>query len=445
MRQSRRYIGERLTIAAALLVFVARAVLAQGPLDPTEAPGPTMKSLTEVEPRINVATLPDSADAMHVISEPGSYYLAGNIQAETNRHGIRIDCDNVTLDLAGFTLSGAGAASGTAGNGVETGSRDEIVVCNGIIRAFFGEGINGNNGNSLVAERLIVEGCGSVGIHGYEDVAVRDCTARQNGSDGILANGTLLAVNCVAAGNGGTGISASGHGTVLRGCVARDNDGWGISAGHGSVVTDCAARENHNGGISVKGGSSLTACAASGNEGDYGIYAYVNSSLRGCTAYGNTGSGSFCAGIYAADCSTVIGCTARYNSWSGTDGTASQGIGIYAGYSGTVKDCTVAYNEGDGIRIDSQAVVCGNTCNFNGYGSGDGAGIHAITDDNRIEANAVIENDRGIDVDAAGNFIVRNSASGNGVNYDFVGTQTAGPIVSAGAITNTNPWANFEF
>jgi parallel beta-helix repeat protein len=100
--------------------------------------------------------------------------------------------------------------------------------------------------------------------------------------------------------------------------------------------------------------------------------------------------------------------------------------------------------------------VRGNTCYYNGYLS-DGAGIHATGRDNRIEANNCTTNDRGIDVDDLGNFISRNTCSGNRMtNWDVV----AGNVIlvvnatTAGAINgnsggtapgSTDPNANFTY
>ncbi len=63
------------------------------------------------------------------------------------------------------------------------------------------------------------------------------------------------------------------------------------------------------------------------------------------------------------------------------------------------------------------------------------------------------DNDRGIEVFASGNFIVRNTAAGNsGGNYFFSANNAYGPIVNVsgvGDISSTpnanHPWANFEF
>jgi len=141
----------------------------------------------------------------------------------------------------------------------------------------------------------------------------------------------------------------------------------------------------------------------------------------------------------------VVQCAAYGNDNTNLPSLATQGIGIYAEVGSTIRDCATGLNAGDGIRVSADTFVAGNTCRANGNG-GDGAGIHATSGDNRIDGNTVTDNDRGIEVDIAGNLIVRNSASGNSTNYVITGTQTIGPIITAtGTITNTNPWANFSF
>ncbi len=70
----------------------------------------------------------------YLITEPGSYYLTGNIlSAQTNAIGIYIDSDNVTLDLKGFTLAGTGADVGSADGIYIPGTKYNITIKNGLI------------------------------------------------------------------------------------------------------------------------------------------------------------------------------------------------------------------------------------------------------------------------------------------------------------------------
>src|SRR5262245_59148158 len=98
--------------AAALIALAASAALVAGPLAPPAGPvGPTFKPLAEVQPATPVQSLPGSAQAMHVITQPGSYYLTGPITATAGLNGIDIFADDVTLDLCGFEINGASAGA----------------------------------------------------------------------------------------------------------------------------------------------------------------------------------------------------------------------------------------------------------------------------------------------------------------------------------------------
>ena len=63
------------------IMLIAFHVQAQGSLTPPGAPATTMKTLEQVEPRIDVLTLSGDATYHHVITQPGSYYLSGNLGA----------------------------------------------------------------------------------------------------------------------------------------------------------------------------------------------------------------------------------------------------------------------------------------------------------------------------------------------------------------------------
>jgi len=95
------------TVVAAALPLSA---FSQGSLNPPGAPAPTMKTLDQVEPRIDLQKRPASAvtttnaDYHFIITQPGSYYLSANL-AVTKTNGIQINAEGVTLDLNGFQIS----------------------------------------------------------------------------------------------------------------------------------------------------------------------------------------------------------------------------------------------------------------------------------------------------------------------------------------------------
>ena len=83
--------------------MLAAPALAQGPLTPPGAPAPTMKTMEQVEPRTAITNVP------FAISQSGSYYLATNLTSAGS--GVVISASGVTLDLMGFSITGAGGAA----------------------------------------------------------------------------------------------------------------------------------------------------------------------------------------------------------------------------------------------------------------------------------------------------------------------------------------------
>ena len=390
-------------IAAVVLLSTLNPSLsscfAQGSLTPPGAPAPTFKTLDQVEPRIAItaSNTPGDADSLFKITQPGSYYLTGNITGVANKHGIEIAASGVTLDLNGFDLLGA------------PGSLDGVSVTTAAIQS---------------------------------NIAVVNGSVRVWGDKGIDLS-TFGAINCrvervLAAFNAGDGISTGTDSTVLD-CSAYQNSGNGISGGNGGTVSNCSAAFNGAAGIRTGEGCAVSKCSASHNTNN-GIVPGIGCTVSNCSASQNGG-----IGIDAGFGCTVTNCSAYLN--------AADGISTTAG--STVADCTARFNTLDGIVCFSDCVIRGNTCSLNGSG-GDGAGIHATSSNNRIEGNNCTGADRGIDVDAAGNFISRNICSGNTNNWDVV----AGNVILvvnatiAAAVTgnsggaapgSTDPNANFTY
>ena len=231
-----------------------------------------------------------------------------------------------------------------------------------------------------------------------------------------------------------------------------------VLAAHSLIAPPKKTEGTH--GIFAGEGSTLNGCTAYGNNVEFGIRADDRSTLTNCTAGVNTSAATDSRGISAGAQCTISHCTASGNLNSNGTPSGSTGGGILAAAGSAVKDCTVAGNKGDGIQISADCLVAGNTCDSNGAGVGDGAGIHSTATDNRIEGNNVTDNTRGIDVDATGSLIIKNSASGNSLNYviaadnnygtilDLTGLATAAVSGSSGTgtlTTTTNPWANFSY
>jgi parallel beta-helix repeat protein len=412
--------------------FLSFSVFSQGSLTPPGAPAPTFKTLQQIEPRIeiNATNTPGDANSVFRITARGSYYLSGNIAGQSGKNGIVVGASGfITIDLNGFTVSGVpGSVDGIHADTIFV---NNVIVRNGYVTNFDASGIKLTGVNHLV-EHVIAIGNGQDGIAVGEAGVIRACIARANTSRGIVASLGAIITECAVSQNGGDGIFAS-SGSALTNCTAFDNFGTY--------------------GILAIGGSTLINCTAFTNEVQYGISVGDRCTLTNCTASLNTGTGTDSWGISAGAQCAIAHCSASGNL--NTNGTASSdtGGGIRAEAGSTVKDCTVSGNRGDGIQVSSDCSVVGNTCDSNGFiasGTADGAGIHATGADNRIEGNNVTDNDRGIDVDSGGSFIVKNSASGStggsANNYTVVAGNADAAIETPGtAFTSTNPWANFSY
>jgi parallel beta-helix repeat protein len=422
----RNNIPSRTVARAAGLVGVCillgtAGLLFAGPLDPPTGPiTPTYKTLTEVEPRtaINATNTPGDADSLFRITQPGSYYFTGNITGVAEKHGIEIAADGVSLDLGGFALLGVARtldAITTAGV-----PRVRIEVRNGSIGAFAAGGVD-------------LQGAGAV----VSDLRVRVCTGA-----GIHVGEAAIVTRCTSSGNQGSGIECGVSG-VIEACTLRSNTLIGIDAGIGTTVLGCAASANGGSGIRTNSGCSITNCTSYLNGGQ-GISADFNSTVTNCSVNSNASTG-----ISSTRGCLIAGCSSADND----------GIGIRADAGGTVIDCTSTSNTNDGIQCVSSCVIRGNTCSFNGGSGGDGAGIHATFEYNRIEGNNCRNADRGIQVDSTNSIIINNTCSANTTNWVIAANNVYGPIINRSSIATaavngssapdttatTHPHANFTY
>jgi parallel beta helix pectate lyase-like protein len=280
-------------------------------------------------------------------------------------------------------------------------------------------GVLGKNGIEITADGVTLDLSGFTiagpGLAAGADVGIA------TGSKGLaLHDGTIRGW---AGGGVIAGAAKAGRFSDLQ---LLDNGLAGLSAGVGATVVHCVANGNAA-GIYTDNAGVIVDCSLSDNLNE-GIHTGFGSLVKNCTVSGTTAG----AGIFTVS-SSVIDCSALQNE-----------TGIFVNGSSLVSGCTVVGNTGDGIRANDRCRIVGNLCHNNATEAGT-AGIRCTSVGNTVDGNQLTSNTVGLKTGASPNVIIRNIASGNVTNYSLAGgTNTVGPMLSAGAIASTNPWANFD-
>jgi len=253
-----------------------------GPLSPPGGPiTSTNKTLQEVEPRIAVGptTTPGTATTVFRITQPGSYYLTGNVFGPAGKSGVEIVANDVTLDLNGFEVLGAaGSLTGVLS------TKTNVRVRNGVVTGWGRDGVQVSGSGSRVAD-IVARSNGQDGVQIGSFSQIVRCTAQGNGSAGIRASSQATVDACVASNNGSRGISAGGEVVVTK-CVAVSNGSDGILTGSNAVIARCVSRFNKGKGIDVNGRGHVEACIAELND-DHGIEVTFDSIVLNNTCHNN--------------------------------------------------------------------------------------------------------------------------------------------------------------
>ncbi|MBL8760237.1 MAG: right-handed parallel beta-helix repeat-containing protein [Phycisphaerae bacterium] len=286
--------------SCALMLAATAGLLVAGPLNPPGGPiGATMKTLAEVEPRIalSAANTPGDADSIYKITQPGSYYLTGNLTGVAGKHGIEITASNVSLDLGGMHLDGStpGTFHGiyTIGSGLSN-----VAVFNGTVSGWGGAGVH-HSINGTIGGRVERIHSNSNGLQGFvvgNSSSVSDCSAYDNAGDGFVIYSGCVVRDCESRANAGDGFDFTG-GVSLSGCAAYANTGTGFVASTFSANTldHCIAYSNLI-GISLASGSSVLDCTAVANNID-GVRVSSRCTVRGNTCLENGASDPAGAGV----------------------------------------------------------------------------------------------------------------------------------------------------
>jgi parallel beta-helix repeat protein len=496
-----------LALAAFATLNSQLSTFAQGSLTPPAgAPAPVMKSLDQIESRIPLNTLPGTNNAVHVISQPGNYYLTGNVVGSTGKNGILINAHDVNIDLNGYTIlgSGAGSLDGITVLNADGGDGERLSVRNGIIRKWGGAAISMYAHYVQALEDLHVSDCG-YGIGCYGAAIVRRCHLVGTGKSGIVMTTAISRVqDCSVSGvswsDGPTqGISVyfgSVEDSLVHGISGAPATGirieWTVGTVHRSTANQIHSFSGAAVGIDATTVTDCMVTYISANSGN--ATAIVGNQVERCTItkVSTSGGTAKAAGILAQrGAGLITHCTLddiRGYSASGMDVltnsfriTASQlnniaatggnayGINADAGanlnvvgcsittvtnngtlsrgilmHGGLIENCTLAQIKSVGIYVNGQTSVI--NCRVDSVrGSSTTAAYLIGSLGNRLSGNLATSSDLGFYVlSNSGNILSGNTARGNTANYSVPASNVAPLVNAAGAATATNPFANLD-
>ncbi|MDB6019042.1 MAG: hypothetical protein JWR19_3531 [Pedosphaera sp.] len=224
-----------------------------------------MKTLTQVEPRTLISSLP------YFITNSGSYYLTGDLIGTAGQAGIVISASNVSIDLMGFSITGSSNGISVSGAGL-----GGVAVHNGTVRQCAGPGINLGSVQRCQIEHVLVSANGGAGMVVGSAALVDLCTATGNSGIGISAGDGSSVFSCVVQSNTADGILVTAQSRVAENTC--DSNGSGLtqaaihSTGAGNRIEANNLSRNNAHGIKVEGTNNLviknSACSSTGTDYD---------------------------------------------------------------------------------------------------------------------------------------------------------------------------------
>ena len=339
---------------ACALVALASPLLAQGGslTPPPGPPGPTMKPLDLVEPRVALvegAPGVEVVDGAFTITQPGSYYLSENLNYAGSGTAVTILADGTTLDMMGHSITFRG------GDAIRISASNVTVHSGHIISSSTAGGFSYGLVTSESARSVTVRDISVRGVMGYAIAlegsasTVENCSVNSSTDGYGIRNGEGGVYRCqVQVGGGNPAIQAR----TVENCVAYSyGDETAISA---EIVSNSRAYGDQ--------GSGIVASVVENSHGEsraaVGIFA--ERLVRGSYGKSESSDATFGHGISAA---TVVGSVGV--SWGGSGinaETVSSSLGSSSGPHG----------------LASSGITADRVDNSQGTSSRAGAGISAL-------------------------------------------------------------------
>ena len=299
--------------------------------------------------------------------------------------GLIVGAAGVTIDLAGFTITGDGDM-GDIGIDNSAGF-EKLTVKDGTIEEF-GVGIMiGNTAVKNTIDGVTVFGCSlGVDLNDSDGGKVKDSIFNGNSGGGlILREGATdnTIEKSTSVGNAVAGFEVRGSGNTIKKTDITTNTTGVLLIGDGNEVSSCGIYRNGGRGVDVTGSNNEVKKNTVIGNGLEGIDVHTG---QGNAIERNTASGNGQLGIFVR--ANADGTVVSKNEVAGNE---NQGIAVSADSDNVLVDGNTAIgNHVNGVQTDNgSTTVKKNTANANG-GFGISAGGAIDGGGNKAKANADI-------------------------------------------------------
>jgi parallel beta-helix repeat protein len=207
-----------------------------------------MKTLDGVEPRIPIS-------GSYTITNPGSYYLTGDLTA-----AIKVEADNVTIDLMGYSLSGDGS-----GRGIRMLGRSNVEIRNGTVQKFdiaIHESSEMGKNHRVINVRCLSNTLYGIYLPGKNHL-IKNCLAEDNGHSGIFVGSYSQVKGNITANGTQNNLYVQGSGNVIEENLVTGSSGIGI---HFESSSNFYANNRASGNTTGYGGNLPTGSGDGGGN-----------------------------------------------------------------------------------------------------------------------------------------------------------------------------------